>query len=784
MTFRSVRRALSLLAALFLSRAAFAGQMVKISVTQDGVYRVSDRELAAAGAAFSPEEIPRLRLTVRGEEVPVLLEKLPAGSPEGRFAVEFIGLFPRGTATWENPYTRVNLYVLDVAPPGVRPVRIAGQPAPRLPKGIAPRASSPERLHFEMNRLLVRFTGGTLAEETWFWDEVKGTDPQARTYPIDVAAVEPGSKARLRVRFMGHSSLPQNPDHTVQVALNGSALGDAVWDGESPHLFESELPAGLLKDGRNVLSLRAPGEKTSGIDLVLLDWVELSCTVQTRVGASGQTTFWADARHPVELLDAPGGAIRIFDSSSPRVFTIAEDEDPPVFDPTTVTEMEPDGSGAIRGRARGLFYAVGSGRTLKVSGIEVSHPAQLDTPGSGADFVIVAHRKFLGAAERLAAYRRGQGLTTRVVDVADLYDRFNHGFLSPDAVRDFVRTARRSWRPAPRYLLLIGDASWDYKNDFVSDENYADWNYQGGAGIGKNGSTPYRAPSDVNARQFVPTFQYQTPWGHAASDNAFASFESPDGVPELAVGRFPVATPEEADAVVDKIIAYEKLPPGSLNGALFVTNGEEGFVQQAETVATEGKNGGLAIDRVYPKQVGKARFASTEALREGFDRGPGYVLFIGHGGRYVWHIGHENDGKPYDLFGINHVDELHETARLPLVVSLTCYSAPFDHPLADSIGEKLLRTPHKGAIAVVAASWRNAPPIQLGRQLFELLTRPGEQRIGDAFVEAKRTLAADRLTLGIYNLLGDPATIYRGAPFSPPPPPRSASRETAGPATP
>ena len=44
-----------------------------------------------------------------------------------------------------------------------------------------------------------------------------------------------------------------------------------------------------------------------------------------------------------------------------------------------------------------------------------------------------------------------------------------------------------------------------------------------------------------------------------------------------------------------------------------------------------------------------------------------------------------------------------------MVLSMTCYSAPFDHPSADSIGEKFLRVPGKGAVAVLAASWRNAP---------------------------------------------------------------------------
>ena len=58
---------------------------------------------------------------------------------------------------------------------------------------------------------------------------------------------------------------------------------------------------------------------------------------------------------------------------------------------------------------------------------------------------------------------------------------------------------------------------------------------------------------------------------------------------------------------------------------------------------------------------------------------------------------------------MKHLDTLADNDRLPVVLSLTCYSAPFDHPTADSIGEKFLRIPERGAIAVFAASWRNSP---------------------------------------------------------------------------
>ena len=754
-------RLVASLAVLVLSPAVHAAQVVKISVARDGVYRVADRQLAEAGARFLDADVDRLRLTLRGEEVPIRLEKARSNGPDGRFAFEFVGLFPRGVSTWEDPYTRVNLYLLDVADAGQRPARIADRSLPRAPRGSVGSGTSPQRVHFEVNRLLIRFSGSTRSDESWFWDEVKGTDAAPKAFGLEIADLDTSAPAMLRVRMMGHSSLPENPDHSVDVVFNGAPLGKAVWDGETPHLFEKEIPAGLLKEGRNVVALRAPGEATKGIDLVLLDWIEIVCGVKTRLDETGQRSFWADGTHPLAL-PASTLLLVVFDSTSPRAFRLPAASGVSIFRPADDWTMEFDRPVSVSGRARGLFYAVEAGRAFSPDRIEVSHPGALPAPGEGAEFLIVTHGKFRKSADRLAAFRRSQGLSTFVADVGEIYDRSNHGFLSPEAIRRFVAEARRTWSPAPRYLLLLGDASWDYKNDVVSDDDYADWHWQPGFGAPKNGSTPYRGRSDANNRQYVPTLQHQTPWGPAASDNAFATAGEPDAVPEIAVGRIPVATEEEAEAVVDKIVAYEALPSRSLGGALFVTNGEEGFVQQTEQVASEAGREGYSVQRVYPKAVGAARFASTDALKEGFDGGPAFLLFVGHGGRYVWHIGHENAGQPYDLFGFKHVDELKETDRLPVVVSLTCYSAPFDHPLADSIGEKLLRTPRRGAIAVVGASWRNVPPLELGRILFAKLGRPGNLRIGDAFLEAKRSVSSDRLTVAIYNLLGDPATLYRG----------------------
>ena len=105
---------------------------------------------------------------------------------------------------------------------------------------------------------------------------------------------------------------------------------------------------------------------------------------------------------------------------------------------------------------------------------------------------------------------------------------------------------------------------------------------------------------------------------------------------------------------------------------------------------------------------------------------------------------------------------MQNTDHLPIVLSLTCYTSPFDHPTADSLGEKLLRLPNSGAIGVIGASWRNSPSLQMAEEFVEALTIPGT--LGQAFVRSKQKLNSRQL-IETYNLLGDPAVPLRVMPF-------------------
>jgi peptidase C25-like protein len=103
------------------------------------------------------------------------------------------------------------------------------------------------------------------------------------------------------------------------------------------------------------------------------------------------------------------------------------------------------------------------------------------------------------------------------------------------------------------------------------------------------------------------------------------------------------------------------------------------------------------------------------------------------------------------------VASLKNGGRLPMVLSMTCYSGAFDNPNSDTISERFLREPDKGAVAVFSASWRNAPSPNYSEALIDELMTPG-QRIGDAIVKAKQK-EKDRVLVETYNLFGDPAIV-------------------------
>lgn len=727
-----------------------ATPVFKVYTEHDGVYGVTWEQLHAAGLEGAPP-VDRIGLTNLGHEVPVWVVD---GDGDGLLGpgerVEFFAEVLRGEHSYLNEFSRFNCYVLRLDDEGAW----RGHDREATGRDGATPVPLEARHHIERDLIMARFAERPdHREEAWYWQRMSITDNEPFAVGLSIVDAErgdPEATASIRLGLRGwsnpyHRERSALPNHRIDVHVNGVPVEVDGWDGTDHHVAKLEVPLRVLADGDNPLEVSVPKRRFPQsdellIDVILLNWVELEYPIRGRV-AGGQRRFTIAGApdRPVRIESDSGGAVALYTSEGTRI------------------EIPSGGTTRLDSES---FTAVAPGGWAVPDEVVLDSPSELRRDDQQADYIMITHRRLRGGTERLADIHRRRGLVVRVVDVQDVYDEFNHGIVDPRSLRDFLSHAWNHWRePAPRFVLLVGDASWDYKNPTADDTRYADWTYQPHETrrFIKNSSTPYAEAADLNDRNLVPTWSYPTAQGHAASDNWFVCLEGDDATPEMAIGRIPVVKESELAAVVEKTRAAVRDPsvgPWRRN-LLFITNESAGFQSRSDSTADTFFERGYVPLKVYPHPEEVANEHHTQQIVDLFDDGLAAVHFLGHGGRYIWRTGPPDLKKNHDLFTLDHLEELQPTPRLPVVVSLTCYSGPFDHPTADSIGEKFLRIPNRGAVAVLAASWRNSPSAQMGEIILDELTRPGAT-VGEAIQLAKGRIRNPTL-VQTYNLLGDPA---------------------------
>jgi hypothetical protein len=742
-------------------------------VDRSGMHQLRYESLQEAAAAEEPKialaklRSGELQLSHLGKTVPIWV----ADGGDGVFGpgdhLEFLGEPPRGERSAYDEQVRFNAYRLAgcaPAPAGARHQRAA------LPAELPPvRELARVADHLEQDKLFLRFQKwgfGDDPPERWYWAKLTQIDHAPFSLPIDLRSYDPALgklslKLDLRGWSYGSGKKVQAKDHQLEVLWNGRSLG--TWESDGQYRLQvdiPELPADRIVAGKNTLGLKVPARTGSDgnqiIDVMMLNWVELEFPRRRRLEADQQLVMLAERDGPSTMVFSTQekGELLVYDDKGRRWDSRSYQREQGADGLVRYKLAVPPDSRSLRTVAGGAFR--------EAARVEVDLPSQLRSTGNRADYLMIVHPSLRQALEPLAELHRKRGLTVDVVDVRDIYEEYSFGLRRPEAIRDFIKDAWHNWQPPkPRWVLLVGDASWDSRNEEVADQNYADWTYQPGESLQfvKNSSTPY-ADAGKKSRDLIPAHTYETYQGHAASDNFYACVDGEDIQPDLAIGRLPIVEKEELAAIVGKIEKYLQTeaaatPADWQKRALFIANQEVIYQNASDKIAKEVE-GELEIEKVYPQAETSNNKASVEALHKAFNEGQLLVHFIGHGGRYIWRTGPEDLHRNNDLFTLKDLDQLTPTEGYPFVMSMTCYSAPFDHPTADSIGEKLLRLSDKGAIAVLAAAWRNSPSTPFSTEILQQLQVPGKT-IGEAVLAGKRKEQMDHDSIQQYNLLGDPA---------------------------
>jgi hypothetical protein len=689
-----------------------SGPAVKLSVKEEGWYRVGQPELVAAG--LSSKINPRyLQLFVDGKEQAIRV----VGESDKRFdpqdGIEFYGVGLDTASTDRRVYWLVVGSGL-----GKRISTYTGKGSSGAPLSFSYTVERQERTTY-----FPALINGE--DDNFFGPMIIGAAPSQQLSEVDqllsVFHLDPAAhgSASLEVALQGVTTVP----HQVQILFNEVQMGEMAFNGQSKGVIKFTISQSGIPEGDNIVTLIAQGGEE---DMSLVDYIRL--------------TYWHTytADNDALKFSTQGGkklSVSGFSSQNIRVVDIT--------DPSAVVEV----AGTVNSQGTGYaitFGAPGSGprSLLAFTDEQVEHPVAITAnqpttwheTNNAADLVIIAHGNFIGSLGPLETLREGQGLSTALIDVGDLYDEFSFGNKNPQALRDFLSRAKSSWQKPPRFVLLVGDASYDPRD------------YLGWAKLGK--------------LDFVPTKLVGTAYQETASDDWFVDFNG-DRLPEMAIGRLPVRTSNEAATVVTKIVGYEQSPADAwARQVLFVADVDpkHEFDFEAATIPLEALiPSGFGVDEIFRSRFNKDSEVKAELLNSinSIDQGALIVNFIGHGTLLGW-------GGAGGLLSSGDASSLVNGLRLPFFISMTCLNGFFQAPYADTLAEALLKVGSGGGIAVWASSGMTEPDGQvvmnkeLVQQLFNKEGLTG-LTIGEAVMKAKAAVS-DQDVRRTWILFGDPTT--------------------------
>jgi hypothetical protein len=522
--------------------------LARLTTAAPGLYRVPFKDvLASRKRSPAPSS---LRLSRRGEVVPFHAD--PS-------ALYFVGA---GDAVYE----------LEWGSGGrTMPLQDASPSGP-------PVSSYLHRSEWEENRY---YQAGLLeAPSLWLWDVL--LSPGSKSFPFAIdAMVNP--EAKLEIYLQGASDLRAAPDHHVRLFVNGSAVGEASWDGEAAKTVEVVLAPGVLREGENEITVENAADTAAAYSMVFLDRFTLT---YARPVVADERVLEGEFNESGSVIM---GSRRLVVQTSPE---------------TTWLGGTDEGSFRVEGGTR--YLAVAPDAVLEARLTRPS-PSGLRGTGNRADYLLIAPREFLLTAEPLLRQRQSQGLVSRAVAVEEIYDEFGYGEPGPEAVKAFLEYAYHHWqRPAVRYVVLLGDATYDAK-DYL-----------------KTGVVD-RVPAPVRKTSYLWT----------VSDPSYAAVNGEDDLPDLAVGRLPAANVGEARILVEKVIAYEESRQDLRGPAVMVADNADSagdFEGDSDEIAALLT--GRDVRRIYLRERGAA--ATRSAILDSLDTGASLLSYVGHGGIALW----------------------------------------------------------------------------------------------------------------------------------------------------
>ncbi len=583
----------------------------------------------------------------------------------------------------------------------------------------------------------------TLKSGREWWGEYLG-GPSGFNINVTMPGVVPSSDFKLRTSTIGAAQVPTRFIWQV----NGGEVGQEAIGTVSPGTYDVKA----LQTGNTYLLKNAPASGNFNIGVTYnkngqnaaeayLDYIGLQVERELR-NYEGQQIYY--------FLPQPADTITYQFQGSSEGFNLWNITNP--VTPHSISRK--DVSGAFRWTAKGgkilqkyiSFKTADALQPVNWQRIENQNIAAAATP----DLLIVTPVSWATEANRLAGFRNSRdGLDVLVVTTDQIYNEYASGRPDITAIRDFARQLYQKVPGKLKYLLLFGDATYDYRNRL------------------QNQSRAQRAawvPVYESRESLNPVYTY-------SSDDYFGFMDANEGdwnettagdhTVDIGIGRLPVKSVEEARIVVDKLIRYESSFGLWKNSVRFVADDGDGNIHQRHAdLLANLIQGRLLSARTFIDELpqtttdaGQKAPGINKAIRNAIDNGTLILNYTGHGGTSGW--AEEQVLTLADMLSSRGME------NLPLLITATCDFGRYDDPGVVSGAELMVLSPKGAAVGAISTTRPvySSTNFILNKAFYEafLNAKPGE-RLGDFFKYTKNNALAGSLNRN-FTLLADPSMV-------------------------
>ena len=724
----------------------YSQDYVKIAVGKDALFKITKADLSALGAPVNSVD-PRTfqlfesgieqALSVKGEEDAVFDDSdyiLFWGTKNyGKIDHRIINADDEPYNTYLDIYTYTSYYFLTWG--GTNGLRY-NIDSVSIPGSFDTLSFHTKLIHAEENSWYQNLNNNEVANQTadwnknktWYWGWIFES---TRNFNVKLEEVYPEANAKLFVKLTSAGSNISTNSHQVALRFN-----DAKIDSQNINRFKQALLSGTINtsdliEGNNKISVQNYANGTLP-NFLAYDWYEIEYPRYNKlINDSLVITIPEGITNEIVQLEFSNANL-----SEYEIFKISGHQKK--IENYSVSASILSFVDTVNG---GEKYAVFASPNLHSPKMEyLGNFENLRVINSQSDYIALTPKTFSTSVESyLSQIGSIYNLTTKKILVEDIYNEFGYGYPTPKSIKEFVEYAYDNWSsPKPSYLVLFGDATYDYKGYIFQNV---------GVKLSKN---------------FIPAY------GNPVSDNWYAIWGDGPYIPQLKVGRIPILSNSDLTHYKDKMAQNYNSEYNDWNKRYLFFSGGNGN-KPSELKQLKAANDSVISNVIQPRPISGNynHFYKTsdpisdfgpyapEEIQNAIDEGGVFISYVGHSGTATW----DNS--------INEVNQLKNIVnRNPVISDFGCSTNKYAEPDIVCFGERFLLDSDGQALNYIGNSSLGftSTAIPSPEYFYESFLTDSIYEVGSAHIDLKSRLYEIFGTSSVYKvfalsnvILGDPA---------------------------